>query len=82
MNNFGFYVLGNYSPNICTFGKHKSTCYRLLGFSKDIFLDFGAGVFLKFLRVVKKENIDIICFIKIKKEYKYIFLGKVFCIPL
>lgn len=59
MNNFVFYVLGNYSPNICTFGKHKSTCYRLLGFSKDIFLDFGAGVFLKFLRVVKKENIDM-----------------------
>ncbi len=59
MNNFGFYVLGNYSPNIRTFGKYKSTCYRLTGFSKEIFLDFGAGVFLKFIRIVKKEKIDL-----------------------
>ncbi|MBO5477952.1 MAG: hypothetical protein J6A15_09420 [Clostridia bacterium] len=59
MNNFNFYVLGNYSPNIRTFGKYKSTCYRLMGFSKEIFLDFGAGIFFKFLRIVKKEEIDL-----------------------
>lgn len=59
MNNFNFNVLGNYSPNIRTFGKYKSTCYRLKGFSKEIFLDFGAGVFFKFFRMVKEENIDL-----------------------
>lgn len=59
MNNFNFYVLGNYSPNIRTFGKYKSTCYRLKGFSKEIFLDFGAGIFFKFLNIVKKEKIDM-----------------------
>ena len=59
MNNFGFYILGNYSPNICTFGKCKSTCYKLTGLSKNIFLDFGAGVFFKFLNMVKSEKMDL-----------------------
>ena len=31
MNNFNFKVLGNYSPNIRTFGKYKNTCYKLNG---------------------------------------------------
>ena len=59
MNNFNFYVLGNHSPNIRMFGKYKCTCYMLNGFSKNIFLDFGAGIFLKFLRLIKREKIDI-----------------------
>lgn len=59
MNNFSLYVLGNYSPNIRTFGKYKNTCYRIKGFSKEVFLDFGAGIFFKFLRILKKEKIDI-----------------------
>lgn len=59
MNNFNFYVLGNYSPNIRTFGKYKSTCYRLKGFSKEIFLDFGAGIFSKFFKMAKDENINL-----------------------
>ncbi len=59
MNNFKFFVLGNYSPNIRTFGKCKSTCYMLEGFSKHIFLDFGAGVFSKFIRLVNAKIIDI-----------------------
>ncbi len=59
MNDFKFLVLGNYSPNIRTFGKNKSTCYMLKGFSKNIFLDFGAGVFSKFMRLVKNNNISL-----------------------
>lgn len=59
MNNFSFYVLGNFSPNINTFGKRKSTCYLLKGFSKYIFLDFGAGVFSKFLNMVKNNKISL-----------------------
>jgi len=59
MNNFKFYVLGNYSPNIRTFGKKKSTCYMLEGFSKTIFLDFGAGVFSKFIKMVKANKISL-----------------------
>lgn len=59
MNNFKFYVLGNYSPNIQTFGKRNSTCYLLEGFSKNIFLDFGAGVFFKFLKMVRKGKISL-----------------------
>ena len=59
MNNFKFYVLGNYSPNIRTFGKCKSTCYMLEGFSQHIFLDFGAGVFSKFIRMVNEGKIDL-----------------------
>lgn len=59
MNNFGFYVLGNHSPNIRMFGKYKCTCYMLNGFKRKIFLDFGAGVFLKFLSLVKKKKMDL-----------------------
>ena len=59
MNNFNFDVLGNYSPNIRTFGKYKNTCYKLNGFSKTIFLDFGAGIFFKFYKMLKRENIDM-----------------------
>lgn len=59
MNNFKFYILGNYSPNIRTFGKCKSTCYMLEGFSQHIFLDFGAGVFSKFIRMVNEGKIDL-----------------------
>lgn len=59
MNNFSFNVLGNYSPNIRTFGKYKNTCYKLKGFSKEIFLDFGAGIFSKFIKMVEKEKIDM-----------------------
>ena len=59
MNNFNFKVLGNYSPNIRTFGKYKNTCYKLNGFSKEIFLDFGAGIFFKFLNIVNDEQIDM-----------------------
>lgn len=59
MNNFNFYVLGNYSPNIRMFGKKKCTCYRLMGFNKEILLDFGIGVYHKFIRMVKEEKIDL-----------------------
>lgn len=59
MNNFNFKVLGNYSPNIRTFGKYKNTCYKLNGFSKKIFLDFGAGIFFKFLNIINDEQIDM-----------------------
>lgn len=59
MNNFNFLVLGNYSPNIRTFGKYKSTCYMLNGFSKTIFLDFGAGIFSKFMKMVNSHKISL-----------------------
>ena len=55
MSKFKFYVLGNFSPNIRTFGKCRCTCYFLKGFSKNIFLDFGAGVFRKFCELLKEE---------------------------
>lgn len=58
MNNFKFYVLGNYSPNIRTFGKCKSTCYMLIGFKRLVFLDFGAGIFNDFKCIIEKNNID------------------------
>ena len=59
MSKFKFYVLGNFSPNIRTFGKCRCTCYFLKGFSKNIFLDFGAGVFRKFCELLKKKEIDL-----------------------
>lgn len=59
MDNFKFYVLGNYSPNIRTFGKYKSTCYMLEGFKRVIFLDFGAGIFPKFKNIIEKTNINL-----------------------
>lgn len=59
MSKFKFYVLGNFSPNIRTFGKCRCTCYFLKGFSKSIFLDFGAGVFKKFYELLKKKEIDL-----------------------
>lgn len=58
MNNFKFYVLGNFSPNIRTFGKCKSTCYMLMGFKRIMFLDFGAGIFHDFKRIIEEKKID------------------------
>lgn len=58
MNNFTFKVLGNYSPNIQTFGKKASSCYRLYGMTKTVFLDFGAGIFKKFIEMVEEEKLD------------------------
>lgn len=58
MKTLKFYVLGNYSPNIQTFGKKAASCYRLYGMSKAVFLDFGAGVFKKFINMVEEEMID------------------------
>lgn len=59
MNNFNFYVLGNHSPNFRLFGRYKCTCYMLNGFDKKIFLDFGAGIFFRFLNIIRKEKINI-----------------------
>ena len=56
MKKFKLYVLGNYSPNCFSFGKCKCTSYELIGFKKQIYLDFGAGVFFKFLRRIKKNQ--------------------------
>ncbi len=58
MNNFSFYVLGNHSPNFRLFGRYKCTCYMLNGFDKKIFLDFGAGIFFRFLNIIKKQKIN------------------------
>ncbi len=58
MNNFKFYVLGNYSPNIRTFGKCKTTCYMLTGLKKLMFLDFGAGIFHEFKCIIEENKVD------------------------
>ncbi len=59
MSNYKFYVLGNYSPNIRTFGKLNSSCYMLIGFDKTIFLDFGAGVFKKIKYLIKRKKLEL-----------------------
>ena len=59
MNNFNFKVLGNYSPNIRTFGKYKNTCYKLNGFSKEIFFYFFYEIYFKLLNIIYDEQIDM-----------------------
>lgn len=52
-------VLGNYAPNLKGIFKYPCSGYYVKGFKEPIMLDFGLGIFPRFLKELKKEAADI-----------------------